>query len=135
MWRCRASWPLSWETSSTIAAQSLKGSTILILGVSYKRDVNDARESPAIEIIHELAKRGALVRYHDPYVPDLIVSGQSFRSVPLEDDALSGADSVVIVTDHTGIDYKRVVDLAKVVVDTRNATRSVVQHHDKIVKL
>jgi UDP-N-acetyl-D-glucosamine dehydrogenase len=115
--------------------QSLKGSTILILGVSYKRDVNDARESPAIEIIHELAKRGAIVRYHDPYVPDLIVSGQSFRSVPLEDDALSGADSVVIVTDHTGIDYKRVVELAKVVVDTRNATRSVVQHQDKIVKL
>jgi UDP-N-acetyl-D-glucosamine dehydrogenase len=115
--------------------QSLKGSTILILGVSYKRDVNDARESPAIEIFHELTKRGATVRYHDPYVPELLVGGHSFRSVPLEDASLSGADCVVIVTDHSGIDYKRVVDLAKVVVDTRNATRSVVQHQDKIVKL
>jgi UDP-N-acetyl-D-glucosamine dehydrogenase len=115
--------------------QSLKGSKVLVLGVSYKRDVNDARESPAIEIIHELTKRGSAVQYHDPYVPDLVVSGRPFRSAPLEDKALSDADCVLIVTDHTGIDYKRVVDLAKVVVDTRNATRSVVQHQDKIVRL
>jgi UDP-N-acetyl-D-glucosamine dehydrogenase len=115
--------------------RSLKGSSIIVLGVSYKRDVNDARESPAIEILAELSKRGAAVTYHDPYVPELTVDGHSFRSVPLDDKVLSDADCVLIVTDHTGIDYKRVVELAKVVVDTRNATRSVLQHRDKIVKL
>ena len=115
--------------------RSLNGSTILVLGVSYKRDVNDARESPAIEIITELSRRGAVVHYHDPYVPELAVGTRSFRSVPLDDQVVSGADCVLIVTDHTGIDYKRVVDLAKVVVDTRNATRSIVQHQDKIVRL
>ena len=115
--------------------RSLKGSSIIVLGVSYKRDVNDARESPAIEILAELSKRGAVVTYHDSYVPELTVDGHSFRSVPLDDKVLSDADCVLIVTDHTGIDYKRVVELAKVVVDTRNATRSVLQHRDKIVKL
>jgi len=115
--------------------RSLKGSSIIVLGVSYKRDVNDARESPAIEILAELSKRGAVVTYHDPYVPELTVDGHSFRSVSLDDKVLSDADCVLIVTDHTGIDYKRVVELAKVVVDTRNATRSVLQHRDKIVKL
>jgi len=115
--------------------RSLKGSSIVVLGVSYKRDVNDARESPAIEILAELSKRGAAVTYHDPYVPELTVESHSFRSVPLDDKVLSDADCVLIVTDHTGIDYKRVVELAKVVVDTRNATRSVLQHRDKIVKL
>jgi len=115
--------------------RSLKGSSIIVLGVSYKRDVNDARESPAIEILAELSKRGAVVTYHDPYVPELTVDGHSFRSVSLDDKVLSDADCVLIVTDHTGSDYKRVVELAKVVVDTRNATRSVLQHRDKIVKL
>ena len=115
--------------------RSLKGSTILVLGVSYKRDVNDARESPSIEIITELLKRGAIVQYHDAYVPELAVGARSYRSVPLDDHVVSGADCVLIVTDHTGVDYKRVVDLAKVVVDTRNATRSIVQHREKIVRL
>jgi UDP-N-acetyl-D-glucosamine dehydrogenase len=115
--------------------RSLNGSTILVVGVSYKRDVNDARESPAIEIITELSGRGALVQYHDPYVPELTVGTRSLTSVPLDDRIVSGADCVLIVTDHTGIDYKRLVELAKVVVDTRNATRSVVQHQEKIVRL
>ena len=84
----------------------------------------------------ELAKRGAIVQYHDPYVPELIV-GRADPSGPFRwtTESLSDADCVLIVTDHTRIDYKRVVELAKVVVDTRNATRSVVQHQDKIVKL
>jgi UDP-N-acetyl-D-glucosamine dehydrogenase len=115
--------------------RSLNGSTILVVGVSYKRDVNDALESPAIEIITELSGRGALVQYHDPYVPELTVGTRSLTSVPLDDRIVSGADCVLIVTDHTGIDYKRLVELAKVVVDTRNATRSVVQHQEKIVRL
>jgi UDP-N-acetyl-D-glucosamine dehydrogenase len=116
-------------------ARSVNGSTILVLGVSYKRNVNDARESPAIEIISELSRRGASVVYHDPYVKEVAVGPRSLRSVPLDDDVVSGADCVLIVTDHSGIDYKRVVDCAKVVIDTRNATRSVVQHQEKIVRL
>jgi UDP-N-acetyl-D-glucosamine dehydrogenase len=116
-------------------ARSVNGSTVLVLGVSYKRNVNDARESPAIEIISELSRRGASVVYHDPYVKEVAVGPRSLRSVPLDDDVVSGADCVLIVTDHSGIDYKRVVDCAKVVIDTRNATRSVVQHQEKIVRL
>ena len=118
-----------------VRGRSLKGSTVLVLGVSYKSDVNDARESPAIEIIAELWKRGATVQYHDPFVPALEVAGSPFESVPLEDVTLAGADCVLITTDHSEIDYDRVVDRAAVVVDTRNATRDVVQHREKIVRL
>lgn len=116
-------------------ARSLNGSTILVLGVSYKRDVNDARESPAIEIINELWKRRSKVLYHDPYVPTLEVGGRSIHSVPLDDSIVSHADCVLIVTPHSCIDYKRIVELSAVVIDTRNATRDGVQCQQKIVKL
>ena len=115
--------------------RSLKGSRFLVLGVSYKRDVNDARESPAIEIIHELERREAEVEYHDPYVARVEVAGRLLTSVPLDDRRLAGADCVIIATDHTSVDYKRVVDLAPLVVDTRNATRGLVSHRDNVVKL
>jgi UDP-N-acetyl-D-glucosamine dehydrogenase len=108
---------------------------VLVLGVSYKRDVNDARESPAIEIIAELSRRGAAVVYHDPYVRELPVGDRCLVSVPLDDQVVRSADCVLIVTDHSGIDYKHIVDLANVVVDTRNATRSLTQHRDKVVRL
>lgn len=116
-------------------ARSLNGSTILVLGVSYKPDVNDARESPAIEIISELWKHRATVHYHDPYVPTLEVGNRSIRSVPLDDSLVSRADCVVIVTPHSCIDYERIVELSTVVIDTRNATRDAVQWREKIVKL
>lgn len=103
--------------------------------MSYKRDVNDARESPAIEIISELWKRGVKVGYHNPYVPTLEVEGRSIASSALDDETLKASDIVLIVTDHRCIDYARVVEFASTVVDTRNATRSVRQHRDKIVKL
>jgi UDP-N-acetyl-D-glucosamine dehydrogenase len=115
--------------------QSVNGSRVLILGVSYKRDVNDARESPAIDIIHELAQRGAAVEYHDPYVARLDVQGRAMACVPLDDVRLAQADCVVIATDHSSIDYKRVVDLAPLVIDTRNATRGVAPYRDNVVKL
>jgi UDP-N-acetyl-D-glucosamine dehydrogenase len=115
--------------------KSVNGSRVLVLGVSYKRDVNDARESPAIDIIHELEQREALVEYHDPYVARLDVSGRIMTSVPLDESRLKGADCVVIATDHSGVDYKRVVDLASLVVDTRNVTRGVAPYRDNIVKL
>jgi UDP-N-acetyl-D-glucosamine dehydrogenase len=115
--------------------KSVNGSRILVLGVSYKRDVNDARESPAIDIIHELERRAAFVDYHDPYVARLEVAGRTLSSVPLDDDRLLGADCVVIATDHGCVDYKRVVDLAPLVVDTRNVTRGVAPYRDNVVKL
>lgn len=115
--------------------KSVNGSRVLVLGVSYKRDVNDARESPAIDIIHELQRREALVEYHDPHVARLDVAGQTMTSVPLEDSRLRGVDCVVIATDHGGVDYKRVVDLAPLVVDTRNVTRGVAPYRDTVVKL
>jgi UDP-N-acetyl-D-glucosamine dehydrogenase len=115
--------------------RSLKGSMVLLIGASYKRDVNDARESPAIEIISELWKRGARVSYYDPYVPTLDVEGRVVHSHALNDQTIKGADCVLIVTDHTCIDYSRVVELAPAVIDTRNATRSVALHREKIVKL
>jgi UDP-N-acetyl-D-glucosamine dehydrogenase len=113
----------------------LKGSIVLLIGVSYKRDVNDARESPAIEIISELWKRGVKVGYHDPYVPTLEVEGQLMHSHVLDDETIKAADCVMIVTDHNCIDYSRVVELAATVIDTRNATRSVVHYREKVVKL
>ncbi|RPJ19541.1 MAG: nucleotide sugar dehydrogenase [Planctomycetaceae bacterium] len=115
--------------------RSLKGSKILLIGVSYKPNVNDARESPAIEIIGELWKRGAKVGYHDSYVPALEVEGQSVQSCSLDDETVKAADCVLIVTDHSYIDYTRVVELAAAVIDTRNATCNVLQHREKITKL
>ena len=113
----------------------VKASRLLVLGVSYKRDVNDARESPALEIIHELQRREGLVEYHDPYVPRLEIAGRTLASVPLDDGRLAAADCVIIATDHSSVDYKRVVDLAPLVVDTRNVTRGVAPYRDTIVRL
>ncbi len=117
--------------------QSLKGARILILGVAYKRDLDDTRESPALKIMDLLTKKGALVAYHDPYVPVLKPSRHynfNLRSVPLTREELESADAVVIVTDHGGFDYDRIVSLSRVVVDTRNATRSATHGREKIVR-
>jgi UDP-N-acetyl-D-glucosamine dehydrogenase len=115
--------------------QPLNGARILLLGVSYKRDVNDVRESPALELIQELEHRAALVEYHDPYVPQLEVAGRRRASVPLDEARLAAADCVLIATDHSTVDYKRVVDLAPLVVDTRNVTRAVAPYRDSVVRL
>ena len=106
--------------------RSLKGSMVFLIGASYKRHGNDAQESPAIEIISELWRRGAKADYHDPYVPTLEVEGRLIHSHVMVDETIEAADCVVIVTDHSCIDYPQVVELAAVIVDTRNATRSIV---------
>jgi UDP-N-acetyl-D-glucosamine dehydrogenase len=103
--------------------RAVNGSRILLLGVAYKRDVTDTRESPALDIVQLLTGRGADVRYHDPHVPELRVDGFEARSVALTAGELSAADCVLIVTDHAAVDYGRVVDGARLVVDCRNATR------------
>jgi UDP-N-acetyl-D-glucosamine dehydrogenase len=107
-------------------AVALKGAKVLVLGVAYKKDIDDMRESPALEIMDLMAQKGALVSYHDPYCPEITDDGHTpagavGKSIPLTDAALSGADAVIIVTDHSGIDYAKVQSLAKVVVDTRAA--------------
>jgi UDP-N-acetyl-D-glucosamine dehydrogenase len=100
----------------------VKGSRVLVLGVAYKKDIDDMRESPALDVIRLLEERGASVLYHDPYVPSFREDGHERVSVEFNDDELSRADAVVIITDHSVIDYQKVVDSAALVVDTRNAT-------------
>jgi len=106
--------------------KSLNGARVLVLGVAYKKDVDDLRESPALTIIELLQKRGAIVSYHDPYFPT-VGHGRKYAlnmtCAPL--DKLDEYDCVMIVTDHSGYDYARIVREAKLVVDTRNATRGI----------
>ena len=100
----------------------VNGSRILVLGVAYKKDIDDMRESPALDVIRLLEDQSAEVVYHDPHVAMFREDGHEHRSVELTDAELTNADAVVIITDHSKIDYQRVVNLAKIVVDTRNAT-------------
>ncbi|HZJ01882.1 MAG TPA: nucleotide sugar dehydrogenase [Gemmatimonadaceae bacterium] len=102
--------------------KSVNGSRILVLGVAYKKDIDDMRESPALDVISMLEEQGASVNYHDPHVVSFREDGHEHHSVELSDKELESADAVVIITDHSTIDYQRVVDLSHVVVDTRNAT-------------
>ncbi|HEU4387488.1 MAG TPA: UDP binding domain-containing protein, partial [Blastocatellia bacterium] len=102
----------------------VKGSNVLLVGVAYKKDINDVRESPALAIIDGLRHKGAVVNYHDPFVPEVRVDGAgALKGIDLTDQTLSNADCSVIVTDHSQIDYSRVVRLSPLVVDTRNVTR------------
>ncbi len=114
------------------AGLSLKDAKVLVLGVAYKADIGDMRESPALKIIELLANAGADVAYHDPYVPELREHGLELRSVPLDPGA---HDCVVIVTAHSGIDYDALVERAKVVVDFRNATGRNGTRNGKVWKL
>jgi UDP-N-acetyl-D-glucosamine dehydrogenase len=108
--------------------KAINGSKILVAGITYKRDIDDLRESPSLDIMHLLDQRGASVEFSDPYVSVLSGhewgGGREMKSVELTRQAVSSADCVVIVTDHRVFDYAMIVDAADVVVDTRNATRS-----------
>ncbi|MDP2957967.1 MAG: nucleotide sugar dehydrogenase [Longimicrobiales bacterium] len=107
------------------AKKSVNGSRILLLGVAYKKDIDDLRESPALDVLRLLEADGAHVDYHDPYVPRLKEDGTELESVALDDETLSGADAVVIITDHSDFDYARIVRLSRILVDARNATARV----------
>ena len=112
--------------------RSVKGSRILVLGVTYKRDIDDVRESPALDILRVLEQQGAVVSYSDPYVPSLALNGERLSSM----DVMTGvreAHVVVIVTDHKCFPYADIVAAARAVVDTRNATRGI--HSDKVARL
>jgi UDP-N-acetyl-D-glucosamine dehydrogenase len=113
----------------------VNGSRALVIGVAYKRDIDDVRESPALDVIRLLEASGADVVYHDPYIPTIREDGSVWESVPLTDAEIARADVVVIVTDHKCIDYQRLVDQASLVVDTRNATAKTTRTKARIVTL
>jgi UDP-N-acetyl-D-glucosamine dehydrogenase len=112
--------------------KAVAGSTVLVLGVAYKGDVGDLRESPALKLIELLRVSGANVVYHDPFVPDLGEEGVDLESSPLTDGLLADADIACVVTAHSGIDYARVADRAQLVLDLRNAVPA---SSDRVVKL
>lgn len=110
----------------------VRNSKVFIVGVSYKKDINDLRESPAIDVIHLLKNRGAEVVYYDPYVDVIQLDDLSLQGISLE-QGLTESDCTVIITDHSSIDYQKVVDHAKLVIDTRNATKGI--SNSKVIKL
>jgi UDP-N-acetyl-D-glucosamine dehydrogenase len=104
-------------------SKPVKGSRIHILGVAYKRDIDDVRESPALDIIHLLLRQGATISYSDPFVPRITIDGVTLQNAG--EDELTEADCVVIVTDHKTFDYKSLPRKAKLVLDTRNALKGI----------
>lgn len=114
------------------ASKPVRGSRIHVLGAAYKRDIDDVRESPALDIMLLLKRRGALVTFSDPYVPRIEIDGARFETQELL-SAVEAADCVVIVTDHSGIDYRAVVERSKLILDTRNTLRGC--RSEKIVRL
>jgi UDP-N-acetyl-D-glucosamine dehydrogenase len=119
-----------------IDRKACNGSRVLVLGVAYKANVSDMRESPALDVIQLLQERGADVRYHDPHVPSLRLSeGGHLESVPLTDEELEEADCVVITAAHRAIDWAQVGRLARSVVDSRNALAGVPGVTARVTKL
>ena len=121
-----AFWVNKMQDALNEAGKALKGAKVLVLGVAYKKDIDDLRESPALEILHHLTQKGALVKYHDSFCPDIVddghtPSGAVGKSVELTDEVIRESDAVMIVTDHSNIDYRNVAELAQVLIDTRNA--------------
>ena len=116
--------------------RSVNGARVLVVGVAYKKNLDDTRESPALKIMDLLLHQGAKVVYHDPYVPVLRPSRHydfNLSSVSLTSDELDRADVVVITTDHDCVDYEAIVESSRLIVDARNATRSVRNDRHKIV--
>ena len=118
-------------------SKALKGSRVLILGAAYKPDIDDIRESPALDVIGLLQKKGAVVEYHDPYIQHIHheTDGWQMDSVPDMMNAVKYADVVVIITDHKAYDYQAIVESAAFVFDSRNATRSVAHDNGNVVRL
>jgi len=115
--------------------KAVNGSRVLVLGIAYKKDIDDMRESPALDVMRLLEELGAHVVYHDPYVPSFQENGASHHGVALTDEEIRKADAIVIVTDHSSVDYQRVVNIARLVVDTRNATGRAIPGSARIVPL
>lgn len=117
------------------ASKSIRGSRIMILGVAYKKDVSDCRESPALDVMRLLNDKGALLSYNDPLVPSLRLGRSTLNSVDISPRNISEHDCVIILTDHTAYDIREIVEAAKLVIDTRNATKNLHAFKDRIIKL
>lgn len=115
--------------------KAVNGSRVLVLGIAYKKDIDDMRESPALDVMRLLEARGASVAYHDPFVASFREDGHEASSVVLTVDELTKADAVVVVTDHSTVDYQFVADHAALVVDTRNALAKVKAAQARIIPL
>jgi UDP-N-acetyl-D-glucosamine dehydrogenase len=113
----------------------VNGSKILVLGVAYKRDIDDVRESPALDVIRLLEEHGASVAFHDPFIARIVEDGHTLHSVELTPGMLQETDAVVIVTDHRSVDYQFVMDNASLIVDSRNITSGLVQTKAHVVTL
>jgi UDP-N-acetyl-D-glucosamine dehydrogenase len=118
-------------------SKPLKGSRVLVLGAAYKPDIDDIRESPALDVIGLLARKGALVEYHDPHIPHLNTHDGLVKLDSVSDlmASVRSADAVVIVTNHKDYDYKAIIDAAAFVFDTRNATGKLGKENPKVVRL
>jgi UDP-N-acetyl-D-glucosamine dehydrogenase len=112
----------------------LNGAKVLLLGAAYKKDIDDLRESPVLKVIDVLEKRNAAVSYNDPYIPEFKHAGKEYKSVEITKELIASADIVILTTDHSDYDYNMIVENAKVVLDTRNAAKNVV-NREKIHKL
>ncbi len=115
--------------------KSVNGSRVLVLGIAYKKNIDDMRESPALDVMRLLEERGAMVDYHDPFVPRMREHGHERVGVALDADVLRAVDAVVVVTDHDGVDYQLLADEATVVVDTRNVMPSTRTGRARVVPL
>jgi len=113
----------------------LNGARILALGVAYKRGVGDIRESPALEILKRLREKGADVSYADPRVPSVVLDGAPLKAIEPSAEALAATDCALILTDHPQFDYRQIVELAPLVIDTRNATWGIPAPQGKVVAL
>ncbi len=116
-------------------AKPLKGSQILVLGAAYKPDIDDIRESPALDVIGLLNEKGAAISYHDPYIPRIRHDGWALESVPDLDTAVRAADCIVIITDHKLYDYTSILENAALILDTRNALGSAGMDHPNVERL
>lgn len=116
-------------------SKSIRGSKIMILGVAYKKDVSDCRESPALDVMRLLNEKGALLSYNDPLVPSVRLGGSTLKSVEANPANIAEQDCVIILTDHSVYDIRKIVEAAKLVIDTRNATKHLHAFKDRIIKL
>jgi UDP-N-acetyl-D-glucosamine dehydrogenase len=116
-------------------SKSVRGSKVLILGVAYKKNVSDCRESPALDIMRMLIEKGAILSYNDPFVSTLRMNGNTLNSLALTSENIENQDCVIILTDHSVYDFPTIIAASKLVIDTRNATKDLHAFKDKIVKL
>jgi UDP-N-acetyl-D-glucosamine dehydrogenase len=115
----------------------LKGSKVLVLGVAYKPDIDDVRESPALDVIALLRKKGAQVEYHDPYIPQIHHEREDWKMESIKDlmPSVKSADAVVIITNHSTYDYAAILESAAFIFDSRNALGKLGKENPKVVRL